>query len=228
MPFPIYQGNCPKNVRKAAKYKIRSDQGSHVVAITYEVNQRERWYPSTDQHPSLVKMVNDVKLEHAGSPGGPFYINEFHQVLVPVTIAAGRVNYYLAGEYTPPLRFEFEGKVISGEPFDLDGQPLSPGCDWVGHHVGIPYKLAAGGDDIYFKYSPSPQREFKYCLSDTVGNERAKVIASPIKAIRGYMGGVFYVNEFRSIFTPVQEEGVYRYVFVGQLDMGLWFPKVLA
>ena len=198
------------------------------MAITYEVNMSERWYPSTDKHPSLVKMVNDVKVEHAGTPGGNFYINEFHQVLVPVTIAAGRVNYYLAGEYTQPLRFEFEGKVISGEPFDLDGQPLSPGSDWVGPHVGIPYTLAARGKDIYFTHSPRPGVEMINRLSESVGPGNAETVARPIKAIKGDQGGVFYVNEFRSIFTPVQEEGVYRYAFVGQLDTGLWFPKVEA
>ncbi len=224
MPFPLYQGNCPKSVRKAAKYKIRSHQGNYVVAITYEVNRSERWYPSTDKHPSLVKMVNDVKSEYAGNPGGNFYINEFHQVIVPV--ANGNGNYYLAGEYPQPLRFEFEDKIISGEAFDLEQRLLSPGSDWVGPHAGIPYTLAAGGNDIYFKYSPRPNVENRCYLSEAVGKENAKAIASPIKAIKGHMGGVFYVNEFKSIFMPVQEDGVYRYAFAGQLDMGLWFPKV--
>ncbi len=64
-----------------------------------------------------------------------FYINEYKQVVVP---AVGSEDYFLAGEYRKPLRFEFEGKIISGEAVDLEGHPLSPGDTWVGPHPGIP------------------------------------------------------------------------------------------
>jgi hypothetical protein len=223
MPFPIYQGNRPANVRKAAKYQIRSRDGGFVVAIIYEAAEGERWYPSTDRHPLLVKMVNEVKTTHGTGAAGSFYINEFHQVIVPV--AGKSSEYYLAGEYHNPLRFEFEGRVISGEPIDLAGSPLPIGSVWVGPHAGIPYTLAAGGNDIYYTYSPRPQVEKTVRLNQIIGQEMAAVVARPIKEIKGSSGGRFYVNEFASIFAPVQDAGSFRYIYAGQLNLGLWFEK---
>ncbi len=57
------------------------------------------------------------------------------------------------------LRFEFESKILSGEPIDLQSNPLSPGDAWVGPHPGIPYKLKAGGKDIEYSFSPRPNVE---------------------------------------------------------------------
>ena len=223
MSFPLFNGNRPGNVRKSAKYTIRNREGAHVVAITYEADEGERWYPSTDKHPILVKMVNEVKTTHGAGPGGSFYINEYHQVIVPVAGKTG--DYYLAGEYCDPLRFEFEGKIISGEAVDLEGRPIAIGSDWVGPHAGIPYTLAAGGSDVYYTYSPRPNVEQTIKLSAKIGRSEASLTASIIKAVKGHSGGRFYVNEFGSIFAPVQEIGDYRYLYVGQLPFDGWFPK---
>ena len=70
---------------------------------------------TTDAHPDLADMVNDVKRTHGTGARGPFYINEYKQVIVPV---GDEVQYYYAGTYKAPLRFEFEGKTISGEPLN--------------------------------------------------------------------------------------------------------------
>ena len=48
---------------------------------------------STDAHPDLADMVNDVKRTHGTGSTGPFYINEYKQVLVPV---GDDVQYYFA------------------------------------------------------------------------------------------------------------------------------------
>lgn len=223
MSFPIFTGNRPKNVRKSAKYQIRSRAGGFVVAITYEADEGERWYPSTDKHPELVKMVNDVKTTHGIALGGGFYINEFHQVIVPV--AGGTSDYYLAGEFAKPLRFEFEGKEISGEPVDLDGRPISAGSIWKGPHAGIPYKLAAGGNDVYFTYSPRPNVEKKVKLSDQIGGHAAEAASVPIRNLKGHNGGRFYVNEFGCIFTPVSSSQGVEYFYAGQIDPLKWFQK---
>lgn len=225
MPFPIFIGNRPSNVRKSAKYQIRSRAGGHVVAITYEADEGERWYPTSDQHPELVKMVNDVKKTHGIAPGGSFYINEYHQVIVPV--AGGSRDYYLAGEYHKPLRFEFEGRQISGEAINLEGHPLSPGALWTGPHAGIPYKLAAGGYDIYYTFSPRPDVEKKVKLSAQIGIEKASIAATPIREIAGTSGGRFYVNEFGCIFKPMATNYGIEYLYVGQIDLSNWFNKPL-
>jgi hypothetical protein len=223
MLFPIYKGNRPANVRKAAKYQVRSRAGGFVVAIIYEADEGERWYPSTDKHPVLLNMVNAVKTTHGIGPGGNFYINEFHQVIVPVP--GGSREYYLAGEYREPLRFEFEGKIISGEPIDLEERALAVGNKWVGPHAGIPYTLAAGGNDIYYTYSPRPNVEKTVKLSAIIGQEKAADVARPIQVIKGHSGGRFYVNEFGSIFAPVHTGNRCEYLYVGHLGLDLWFDK---
>ncbi len=220
--YPEFKGNWPSNVKKDAKYTIRLGPDGPVVAIIYEAEEDERWHPTTDNHPRLVKMVNDVKIAHGGQPNGSFYINEFRQVIVPVV---GDQRYFLAGEYHEPLRFDFEGKRISGEPFDLDQNPLSPGSKWVGPHAGIPYILAAGGADIYYKYSPRPQVEKKVRLSKKIGPEFAASSASRMRDVLGFQGGRFYVNEFGSIFSPVHTGIAWEYLYIGQIDLANWFPK---
>src|SRR5262245_62169981 len=115
--FPVFDGNCPKNVSRDAKYAIRTSAGGPVVALVYLHENGERWLATTQSHPDLVEMVNAVKTSMGEGPNGPFYINEYGQVIVPVRDGP----YYLAGEYDMPLRFEFEGKTLSGEGVDLDG-----------------------------------------------------------------------------------------------------------
>src|ERR1035441_5972293 len=95
---------------KDAKYGVRGTDGR--VALMYSTADGERWHMTTDAHPELADMVNDVKRTQGAGPRGPFYINEYKQVIVPVGDAA---QYYFAGTYDLPLRFEFEGKTISGE-----------------------------------------------------------------------------------------------------------------
>ena len=221
--YPKFKGNCPRNVAKDAKYKVKSGKNEPVVALTFNTDDDERWYITTKEHPELVNMVNKVKLDISGKPYGSFYINEYKQVLVP---AVGSEDYFLAGEYKEPLRFEFEGKIISGEPVDLEGHPLSPGDIWVGPHPGIPYTLCAGGDDIKYATMPRPNVEKTVKLSKSIGVENAKSVASKLQEFKGFAGGRFYVNDFCSIFTPIQEGHELNYVYVGQLDLNLWFQPV--
>jgi hypothetical protein len=221
--YPVFRGNCPRAVVKDAKYSVRSGQKGSVIGLTYSTDDDERWHITTEAHPELVAMVNAVKIAQGNAPNGSFYINEYKQVIVPV---ADSDVYYLAGEYDKPLRFEFEGKTLSGEPVDLEGNPLSPGDTWIGPHPGIPYKLAAGGNDIYYTIHPRPKVDKKVRLSKAVGLQSAVQGSAQIREFKGYAGGVFYVNEFCSIFAPVQEDRYkWRYVYIGKLDLLLWFPR---
>lgn len=220
--FPRFEGNCPRNVSRDAKYSVRSGADGPVVALTYRAQDDERWYATTEKHPELVRMVNAVKLSRGLPPNGAFYINEYHQVIVPTV---GSDDYYLAGKYSQPLRFEFEGRILSGEPVSLEGLPLTPGDTWTGPHPGIPYLLSAGGDDVRYTIQPRPNVEKDVKLSKIIGREAAQSVTSLIRSVKGYAGGRFYVNEFRTIFAPVQEAREWRYVYVGQLDPSTWFPE---
>jgi hypothetical protein len=167
-------------------------------------------------------MVNEVKVSMGGAPNGAFYINEYKQVIVPV---GEKSDYYLAGTYDGDLRFNFEGKTLSGEAVDLEGNPLSPGDTWVGPRPGIPYTLCAGGKDIKYTVSPRPNVQREILLSRAIGRDDAVKVASRVAAFKGYTGGRFYINEWRVIFAPIAQDSDWRYVFIGQLDLDdPWFP----
>jgi hypothetical protein len=220
--FPVFGGNCPANVAKDAKYSVHSGPAGPVVALTYNTGDDERWYATTEKHPELVAMVNAVKTSHGSAPNGSFYINEYNQVVVPVV---GSTEYYYAGKYKNRLRFEFEGKTLSGEPLDLNGNPISPGNQWTGPHPGIPYVLAAGGADVYYDCVPRPNVKKRVKLSKTLDPTTAAEVAGMIREHKGYGGGRFYVNEFRSVFAPIQEGYEWQYIYVGELDLEKWFPE---
>ncbi len=220
--FPVFKGNCPKNVNKDAKYVVRTIDGRQVIALRYLHTNGEQWLATTEDHPALVRMVNAVKTSMGDGPNGPFYINEYQQVIVPVADS----TYYSAGEYNESLRFEFEGVTLSGEAVDLNGRSLSPDDDWDGPHPGIPYILKAGGSDIYYKANPRPNVTIQVFLSEKVGTGAARSLADRIQAVKGPDGGRFYINEWREMFAPVQEIDGYAYRYIGHLDNNdPWFPK---
>ena len=225
--FPVFEGNCPRRVNKDAKYGVRTGTGPNrgtVISLTYQSQEDERWYATTDDHSELVNMVNQVKLSLGLPPNGAFYINEYKQVIVPT---ARSEDYYLAGTYHQPLRFDFDGKVLSGEPVSINGEPLSPGDTWDGPHPGIPYVLSAGGNDVSFTSTRIVQGgkiQRKTVLSKIIGTDRAVTVAAMVRAAKGFAGGRFFVNEFRTVFAPVHEGNQWRYVYIGQLDLENWFP----
>lgn len=221
--FEVFPGNCPRNVSKDAKYSVRGTDGR--IALTYSTADDERWHLTTKVHPGLVEMVNDVKRTHGKGPNGPFYINEYKQVIVPVGDDA---QYYFAGTYDAPLQFEFDGKVISGEPRDLNGKPLRPGDTWTGPHAGVPYVLTAAGDDIYYRTFPRPNVEKKVKLSAGKGKSTAVQIAQLLSAFKGPGGGRIYVNEFCSVFSPINVTDSWQYLYIGQISLDSWFSNPLA
>jgi hypothetical protein len=222
--FPLFTGNCPRNVNKDAKYGIGLDKKTRAlgVGLTYRTRDDERWHMTTVEHPKLVEMVNAVKMTHGSGPNGPFYINEYKQVIVPVGDIA---QYYLAGKYDAPLRFEFNGRTISGEPVDQHGKPMRPGDRWTGPHAGIPYVLAATGNDVYYKTWPQPELEKRVKLSVKRGSGTAAQMARLLSTLKGPGGGRIYVNEFTCVFSPVSDGDVLDYIYFGQVDLNSWFPE---
>lgn len=213
----VYGGNWPASVNKDAKYSIRYEEGKYVVGIVYFAQNREVWYPTTDAHNDLVEMINRIKTDVQGVPGGAFYINEYRHVIVP---AGNPVSYYFAGYYPKDLVFSFEGVELSGRPVKLDGKPLVPGDTWEGPHQGIRYKLAAGGKDVSYEKYVRPRVMKEITLSDAVGSELAKRTASKIGSIIGFTGGRFYINEYCQMFTGMP----YRYIGALEND-DPWFPE---
>lgn len=210
-----YQGNLPGNVSKDAKYSVIGTHRDEKIRLIYRLSSHEEALLTTRTHPTLVKMVNDVKEEHADKPGGAFYINEHGHVIVPV---GKPVHYYYAGQYPRHLEFEFESSKLS--PRAPTG--MRPGQVWRGPHVGIPYVLTANGTDFYFKRESRPGVIRQYNLSDEVGEAPARQLAERLRLHK--RSGRIYINEAHEFFTRLEATSGWSYIYLGNLGGDAWFP----
>lgn len=205
-----YPGYAPSNVSKEAKYSIKYGSTGMEVHLTYSVGPRERELLTTADHDRLVTMVNEVKEEANGMPGGAFYINEFKDVIV--TSAAGVA--YFAGFYEPLLEFNLDGTTIISAKAPAD---LRPGDPWPGPRHGVPYQIAASGNDIYYKHKQG-RRETTYYLSDFHGVGPARELARRLAAHKELGSGRIYINEQCEFFDPATN------IYLGSIEDDPWFP----
>jgi hypothetical protein len=224
----LYKGYAPSNVARDAKYSIRHDPDDRgmKVHLLYRIGHRERALLSTDLHPKLVRMVNEVKVEVQGTEGGIFYVNEWGHVLVKST---DRHCYY-AGRFPdgdPPLAFMFDGREVSAAP----PPGLAAGQPWPGPHAGIRYTMSADETDIYYDHEVQPRRTIRHVLTEESGRSAADVRALVRRLAdhdhREGGGGRIYINEQRQFFAPrPDEEGGLEYIYLGELGDGdPWFPE---
>jgi len=234
----LYRGLWPQIVGKLAKYAVRFVGAKCKITVLYLAGPGLRYLAVEGGGAELAERVNAVKTAFQNQPGGAFYVNEYRNVLVPVTDAeSGSVYYYYAGKLDADLSFDFEGQPLTTRPVGRDGKPLRPGDSLVGPRPGIPYVLAAFGNDIYYR-TPAltegdpprvrPGVTQKVELSSVLGN-RATVARAvrPVATVRGHQGGGFYVNEHGAMFTPVEagDGNGLDYIYCGQIDRAAWFPE---
>lgn len=215
----VYEGHWPGNVSRDAKYALRMKDGEYKVHLNFRMSTGVEYLLSSDTHQNLVAMVNGVKREVSGPEGGAFYINEYYHVLVPGTDG----KTYFAGEYNTFIEFDFSGGKIGPVP----PHGIKAGDPWPGPHVGIPYTLAAGGDDFYWESRGVDSHGQSYTqksrLSDALGKDRAKELANRIAAVKGSQGGRVYLNEASEFFSPPANPGE-DFIYLGHLDPYDWFP----
>ncbi|MFC4145753.1 hypothetical protein ACFO0M_05765 [Micromonospora mangrovi] len=202
-------------MNKDAKYSIvHSPKGGMEVRLVYRISAREKELLTNDRHERLVAMVNAVKEKINGVPGGAFYINEFHDVLVPHP-DGGSVY---AGTYGDILEFDYDGQIVGPVP----PSDLEAGAAWPGPHAGIPYVLRAGGTDIKYDHV-SGRRVREVRLSDEVGTQPARLLARRLAAFKGDAGGRVYINEASHFFAPITTTTGTSYVYLGGIDDDAWF-----
>jgi len=232
----LYQGQWPQNVSKTAKYAVKYIDEKWRVTVLYDLGGGLKTVAVEAGDAGIASKVNEAKKSAVGQDGGQFYINEYQHLLVPVKQDGGTV-YYGAGKVKTDFVFAFEERQLTTMPVNADGSPLASGDEWVGPRPGIPYVLAAGGNDIHYK-TPAltddepktvrPGTTQKVKLSDVLGDpDAAARAASAIFKIRGHQGGRFYVNEHKAIFTPVGagDGNGLNYIYCGQVDLQCWFPE---
>lgn len=213
MTFQPYTGNRPANVNRDAKYAVIHGQDDMLVRAIMPIDRYEKVILTTEAHPRLVKMVNDVKLQMSGAAGGAFYITEYRKVIVPDI----RGDYWVGGSYELDLIFDFDGTPVGPEPPD----DLQPGSLWPCPRVGIPYTLAAGGRDIYYERHEGNRIRRMY-LSEACGDDGAAFLAERLAEVKGSQGGVIRINEAQEFFAPVGDPA--NPVYLGSLEDDCWFP----
>lgn len=236
----LYRGIWPQNVSRLAKFGVRFHHDAWQVCVLYEAGSGLRYLALDEERGDLARRVNEIKTEFGHAPGGAFYVNEYRHVIVPVDSGDGSSHYYFSGYLDGELTFTFEGVPLSTRPVRPDGSPLAPGDSWVGPRPGIPYVLAAGGDDVHYRtpaltatHPPTvrPLMTQHVKLSKVLRNPvLVRRAVEPIVRIRGHQGGRFYVNEHGAAFTPVHEgdgNGI-NYVYCGMIDRTAWFPEPRA
>jgi hypothetical protein len=229
MTLIAFPGNCTTGVVRMAKYRIQHFDRKLAVTVMMRTDDGDQIYPATHHHPKLVKLVNGVKEDAGLQPGGIFIINEWRQVIVPVSTDPEDVpvQYHYAGEYHDDIVLKMEGSQFCGRPFDSAGLPLKPGSAWNGPRPGLKYKLKAGAGDIEWSRMITPQRERIVKLSHVVGRATAQATARRIAGVLGHTkGGAMYVNEFGAIFGPSGRDDGYSYLYLGQIpEPDHWFKK---
>lgn len=232
----LYRGLWPQNISKTAKYVVRNIDGKWKVTVSYDLGDGMMYLAVESGGSDVADRVNNLKRAIEGKEGGGFYINEYRHLIIPVA-AAGTSHYYSGGIVDTDFVFEFEGQKLTSHPIGPDGVPLKLGETWYGPRPGIPYVLAAGAQDIYFESpaltadQPPTVRQGvtrKVKLSKILTDKQALHRAlAPIRQVRGHLGGRFYVNEQRAVFTPVDKgdgNGL-NYIYCGQVDLNDWFPS---
>jgi len=210
-----YPGNVPSNVSKDAKYSVVSGGNGWEIRLVYRLSSSERALVTTGNHPDLVEMVNNAKIEGNGGEGGPFYINEYRHVVVPTTDGP-----LFAGRYAPLLQFRFEGADIS--PQAPPG--LEPGQDWSGPRVGTAYVLTADGADIKYRVETRPNVIAERCLSAEIGRSGAARVARRFSRHKPG-GGRIYINEARECFGPTSRADALAHLYLGRIEQDEWFAE---
>ncbi|MGQ0823752.1 MAG: hypothetical protein ACT4OX_01765 [Actinomycetota bacterium] len=210
-----YTGNVPSNVSKDAKYSVVHGTEGWEVRLIYRLSSAERALVTTGSHPELVELVNEVKDDVNGAPGGAFYINEYKHVLVPTEDGC-----MYAGRYLPLLTFRFEGQEISATP----PSGLSAGDEWPGPRVGTAYVLTADGADIRYRCETRPNVLADRRLSAEVGTSQAARTARQL-ARHKPGGGRIYINESFECFGPSATGNGLAHIYLGKVDEETWFKE---
>jgi hypothetical protein len=214
MSFRRYTGLSPLRVSKDAKYSVTA---GGAIRLEYRESARVRYLLTTELHPRLAEMVNDVKRTVNGADGGAFYINEFRYVLVPD--GEGGPCFW-AGQFDETLVFQDQSNDILVSPEAAPG--LLPGDEWLGPHVGIPYVLVAGGTDVRWEKVDGRRREI-VLLSDFHGASAARQLGMRLARHKGTSGGRIFINERAEFFSRIDEGQDSRYIYLGALDEDPWF-----
>lgn len=199
---------------KEPAFKARVDGSAHAHWSPW---QSDEWLtsefvggPGVQQ---MVKAVNLAKEQHAGHPGGSFLINEFGQVICPVSTSPKR---YLVGTVTGTPAFKDPRNAA--QTFDLC-PPSSTGAGtlWDRPYIGMKFNLDANGSIYFQEDDGDTRRKIRLGKSDPDLVRRLQQVRGSGQTIR------FIVNLHGVVIT--KKEPDWQPVFVGYIDLKHWYPR---
>ena len=212
---PEWLGYAPATIR-AHKYAVRYHPklGRRVACV---IPERER-----DAEVTLFSRVPHPDIEARIPDGGPFFVNEWKQVLKPVLGEEGFRQVLYLGEF-PDLhfRFSFRGRVFDNASI----KGLRPGDEWKHQEVGMRYKYDLSVGTIS-RETISWEDFAAVYKTETLESPAPSLLSALARARPGHRAGRFYVNEHGLAFLP-RTEGTQMPVFVGRADVESdpWFEK---
>ncbi|MFX0202044.1 MAG: hypothetical protein ACFFCW_38520 [Candidatus Hodarchaeota archaeon] len=220
----IWEGFRPTNVSSERKYAVRyHPKRSWKTSVRVPKGKAIYTIFSEEDHQDLVDAINAVSEEFLRAPGGVFYVNEYKQVLKPISEAPGEIQARYVGEF-PDLKFKFKLEDQLMDTSDSSG--LKTGDDWPYHKVGVRYTISP----VDWRIS----RQMAVLMGNTIReepeylDEHIEDYSDLVSALREVKpnGGIFYVNEHGLVFAPTD----YGEKFVKKIDISptIWFPKFLG
>jgi|GEM_PF-700849 len=229
---PLYPGLWPVKPGRVARYCVSLVDGVWRVTLSLRDSEGQTLLPVEGAYDDLPERVNHIRTELGAPPGGEFFINEFHHIVVPVPNVqdpVGLSRFYCAGRFGGFLKFKYRDKWLTGKPEHADGRELYQGDRWNGPRPGVPYLLASDRDDVYYEIadgSPQARGMNRSPMITALGGHRGEYAARGVVRQQKSRRGRFYVNEYGAMFTPVgggEGNGI-DYVYCGQVDPRYWFP----
>ena len=159
----------------------------------------------------LVSHINSVKYSHTYNNGGAFSINEFGQVIVPVSYT----SRMLVGEIEGKILFE---DSLNSGIMDLENtDSLSPGDIWNRPYLGTVYNYNPSEGVLYREKKGAPAEHPLY---------QDHALNANLNLVRGYEYCRFIVNPWGIVL--VKKEVAWKQwekVYVGMINPELWFEK---
>lgn len=176
------------------------------------------WFACSNAVTQMARLVLEAKQKSSGVAGGAFLINEWGQVIVP-DANEWRRRYYvgrLEGDWY------LMDPLVPNRLFSLKPKPaLQPGQRWDLPYVGIPYRLSKFNKIYFVNRLPGEDR----IVHPKVQDER---LVSALRRIRKWGPMSFVVNPFGAVIAKrpvrgIEDEELWEPVYVGQVDLTMWF-----
>jgi hypothetical protein len=164
----------------------------------------------------MVKTINGAKQLYGAPAGGSFQINEYGQVICPVSSNNNLLERYKVGDVTGVPTFLDPRKP--GSSFELQLPPATlAGAAWDRPYVGMKFNLDVN-DSIYFQEDDGDgKRKIRLDKPDPNLVQRLWQVRGRGQAIR------FIVNLHGMVLTKTEPN--WQPVFVGTLNLAQWFTK---